>query len=304
LYLTHEVGGGLYAFNVSDAHELWFVGVGTHPVARGIPSVFSDTIYVVDSGGWSELPTLWAFGTQGEDQYLWHAPLPDAQRNFGVPLRVGNTVFTNTGTAGGLSGFDASDGSQQFLQPLEPGYDAWSPAYFSGRIYTFAAGHFRAHDPNTGAIQSQLDLTWTAGENTRAVPVFNANRAFVVAPPTLVAIDPAANAIAWTASEAYTGTPAVSGSLVFAISAGKLVVRDAGSGSLAWSFAGDGQLSYPPVIANRYVYVASDENLYAVDISTHLAVDHKPIGGWLIVANHRLIVAPKDKLVTAYVLSK
>jgi len=51
-------------------------------------------------------------------------------------------------------------------------------------------------------------------------------------------------------------------------------------------------------------YVASDANLYAVDISTHLAVDSEAIGGELSVGRHRLIVAPKDRRVTAYVLSK
>ena len=63
-------------------------------------------------------------------------------------------------------------------------------------------------------------------------------------------------------------------------------------------------LSYPPVIANGDVYVASDANLYAVDIATHLAVDQKPVGGRLIVGNHRLIVAPKSTSVTVCVLSK
>lgn len=160
--------------------------------------------------------------------------------------------------------------------------------------------HALAHPCGTG----QLDLSWTAGEEARAVPVFGANRGFVVSPSSLVAIDPFTNVVAWTASDAYAGTPAVSANSVFAINPGKLVVRDTAGGNLRWTFTGDSQLSYPPVIANGFVYVASDENLYAVDISTHLAVDHKPIGGWLLVANHRLIVAPREKLITAFVLSK
>jgi len=302
LYVTHEQGYGLYAWNVSDGFSRWIADFDHFPRLRGMPAVFSNTVYVVDTEVWGDKHYLWAFDTDGAVR--WRSQLPDFPQNLGAPLRVADTVFTNAGTAGGLYGFSSSDGAQKFLEPMDPSYDSWSAAYFSGRIYTFSAGHFRAHDPTTGAIQNQLDLTWTAGENARAVPVFNSDLAFVITPPDLVAINPALNQVAWSAGDAYSGTPAVSENSVYAISAGQLVVRDATSGSLEWSFTGDAQLSYPPVIANGYVYVASDENLYAVDISTHLAVDHKPLGGWLIVGNHRLIVTPKNKPVTAYVLSK
>jgi len=85
-------------------------------------------------------------------------------------------------------------------------------------------------------------------------------------------------------------------------------VRDVATGGLKWTFAGDGQLSYPPAIADGYVYVSSDENLYAVDVSTHLPSIKNPLEGgcWRVVdrGSHRVIVAPKSKPLTEYVLSK
>ena len=50
-----------------------------------------------------------------------------------------------------------------------------------------------------------------------------------------------------------------------------LNVHDLGSlgiGALLWTFPADGALSFPPVVAGRFVYVASNANVYAVDAAT------------------------------------
>jgi outer membrane protein assembly factor BamB len=64
---------------------------------------------------------------------------------------------------------------------------------------------------------------------------------------------------------------------------------------------GDTSLSYPPVIANGYVYVASAANVYAVKVATHQQVWTASGGGWLALAERRLIVAGSTQL-TAYLL--
>jgi hypothetical protein len=80
--------------------------------------------------------------------------------------------------------------------------------------------------------------------------------------------------------------------------------RDAATGTLAWTFVGDTALSYPPVIANGFVYVASDSHVYAVDISTHKQADQGAFGGWLTISGHRLIVAGADGTLSAYLLTE
>jgi hypothetical protein len=292
----------IQALNVSDGSALWSYDFGAVS-SVGVPSFFANTVYLANGRSISGVPYLWAFdGAQGSTQ--WGAQLSAQWEQYWAPIRVGSVVYTNAGTYGGLYGINASDGSQKFFQSLDQ-YDSWSPAYFSGHIYTFIAGHFRAHDPSTGSVVNQLDVTWNwVGYSMRTAPVFNATRAYVIAPPNLLSIDPTQNQVAWTANGTYSGTPAVSGDSVYGISAGNLVVRDVATGSLKWTFVGDTKLTYPPVIANGFVYVASDANLYAVDISTHLQVDQKAVGGWLIIGSHRLIVAGQDGTLTAYVLSK
>ena len=306
LFVTSDTyfgtGSPIQALNVSDGSALWSYNFGAVS-SLGFPSFFSNTVYLANGKPVTGTAYLWAFDA-AQGSTTWAAALSAQWEDYWAPIRVGSVVYTNAGTYGGLYGMNVSDGSQKFFQSLDQ-YDSWSAAYFSGHIYTFIAGHFRTHDASTGAVQSQLDLAWNwNGYTMNTAPVFNASRAFVIAPPNLVAIDPTQNAVAWTANGTYSGTPAVSGDSVYAISAGNLVVRDAATGSLKWTFVGDTKLSYPPVLANGYAYVASDANLYAVDMATHLQADQKPVGGWLIVGSHRLIVAGQDGTLTAYVLSK
>ncbi len=80
--------------------------------------------------------------------------------------------------------------------------------------------------------------------------------------------------------------------------------RFAQDGSLAWTFSGDGSLKLPPVIAAGYVYVASDKNVYAVNIATHKQAWTAAYGGWLSVASRRLLVASQDGILHAFLMSK
>jgi PQQ-like domain len=150
-----------------------------------------------------------------------------------------------------------------------------------------------------------ITVAWNwAGYSMNTAPVFDDTRAYVISPPNLLAIDPAQAKVVWTANGTYTGTPAVAGGLVYAISAGNLVVRDAVTGTLAWTFVGDTQLKYPPVIANGYVYVASDAHVYAAEIATHTQAFSANVGGWLSISSSRLLVAGADGTLSAFLMSK
>jgi outer membrane protein assembly factor BamB len=217
-------------------------------------------------------------------------------------LRVNDIVYTNGGTYGGLYGIAAADGSQRFFQSLEQ-QDSWSPAYFSGQLFTCVSGHFRKHNLQDGTALSNVQLNANGNISTTTTLVFGPSLAYLIAPPNLVAIDPTQGSTVWTANGTFSGLPAVAGGSVFAISAGNLVARNAQSGALEWTFIGDMALSGAPVIANGIVYTSSAANLYAVDVATHQQVDHQAIGGGLIVGGRRLIVAGAAGKLTAYTLS-
>jgi outer membrane protein assembly factor BamB len=150
---------------------------------------------------------------------------------------------------------------------------------------------------------SNVQLNANGNISTTTTLVFGSSLAYVIAPPNLIAIDPAQGNTVWSANGTFSGLPAVAGSSVFAVSAGNLVARDAQSGALQWTFVGDMALSGAPVIANGVVYTSSAANLYAVDIATHQQLDHEAMGGNLIVGSRRLIVAGPAGKLTAYTLA-
>ena len=76
------------------------------------------------------------------------------------------------------------------------------------------------------------------------------------------------------------------------------------TGSLSWTFVGDTALSHAPVIANGYVYVASDAHVYGVEIATHNQVFTAAVGGWLSISSGRLLVASSDGTLSAFLMSK
>jgi hypothetical protein len=290
----------IYALDVSDGSDLWSYNFGS-VFSVGHPSVFGGSVYLANGKSTSGTPYLWSFDA-GTGNINWTAALSAQWESYWAPILVGDTVYTNAGYGGGLYGIAASDSSETFFIDLDQ-YDSWSPAYFSGNIFTFIAGHFRKHDPSTGAILSTVEVTWNwSGYSMSTAPVFGPSLGYVIAPPNLVAIDPDKSSIAWTANGTFAGTPAVAGGAVYAISAGNLIVRDATTGSLLWTFVGDTALNHPPVVANGYVYVSSDANVYAVSIATHQQVWTDEVGGWLALAARRLVVSGSDKL-TAYLLS-
>jgi hypothetical protein len=66
---------------------------------------------------------------------------------------------------------------------------------------------------------------------------------------------------------------------------------------------GDQNLSYPPAVANGYVYVSSKSNVYAVNIASHVQAWTAPAGGWVTVAAGRVLVAGPDGVLRGFVLS-
>ena len=290
----------IYALNVSDGSDLWSYNFGSVS-SVGAPLVFSGTVYVGNGKPTTGNALLWSIDA-ATGAANWTAPLAAQWETYWAPIRIGDVVYINGGTYGGMYGINALDGSQKFFVSLDQ-YDEWSPAYFGGKVYTFIAGNFRTHDASTGVVSNNVSFNGS-GPGYSMAPVFGSSLAYLIAPPNLLAIDPNSHLAVWTANGTYKGTPAVAGDSVYGISAGNLIVRDAATGALKWTFGGDAALAYPPVLAGNYVYVASDANLYAIDVTTHLQVDHETSGGYLTLGSGRLIVAGADSTVTAYLLSK
>jgi hypothetical protein len=231
---------------------------------------------------------------------VWSQPFDAQWDNYWAPLVVGGRVYFDGGEYGGLYSFDQTSGAQDWYAGEEQ-WDEWSPMFLDDRIYSFTEGNLRAFDPVTGTAIAVATVTWNwTGYSMRTSAVSDGTSIFVIAPPSIYAYPPSLSGPAWTASASYLGQPAVANGVLYALSmsgeasGGLLSALDAASGSVLWTFAGDGVMSYPPVVAGNYVYVASDANVYAVDTSTHEQVWTGTPGGWLSIANGQLYVAAGD----------
>ncbi|MDC0743071.1 MXAN_6577-like cysteine-rich protein [Polyangium mundeleinium] len=291
----------LRALSLADGKELWNHDFGD-VFSVGQPSVASGKVYIQHCNHGADTK-LWQIDA-ATGKVDWAAPFFAQWEHYWAPLVVGNNVYINGGSYGGLYAFSKATANQVFFSDVLEQYDEWSPAYFNGSIFTFVAGKLRAHDAQTGAVQWTTQVTWNwAGWSMRTAPVFGDKMAYVIAPPSLYAIDATTKAIMWTANGSYAGMPAVADGAVYALSGGNLAVRDAVTGAPLWNFAGDGTLAFPPVIAAGHVYVASENNVYAVDIATQQQVWTDTFGGWISIASGKVLIARANGTLAAYDLS-
>jgi outer membrane protein assembly factor BamB len=304
VFATLDVWAGsssLIALHLDDGTPAWSYGFGSI-YTTGHPSVVGGVVYLGNGQGGSG--EMWAFHSLAGTT-VWQATFGAQFEHYFAPLVTTNYVYADTGYGGGLSAFAVSDGSTKFFNSTIGQYDSWSPAQFGGKIFTFIAGYLRAHDPLDGSVSWTTSVTWNwNGYSMNTAPVFDSSQGYIIAPPTLYAIDPSTHQVAWQAGGGYTGTPAVAGGVVFGTSSGNLIARSSTDGSLLWTFSGDGALSYPPVVANGTVYCASNANVYAVSISGHNQVWTAAVGGWLAIASRRLLVATNAGTLHAFLMSK
>jgi len=70
-----------------------------------------------------------------------------------------------------------------------------------------------------------------------------------------------------------------------------LVAYNLYSGAELWRFTADGPLLAAPVVAGKYVYVASTTHTYVLNRQTHRVEWDTPTGGILSIANGYLFIA-------------
>jgi Tol biopolymer transport system component/outer membrane protein assembly factor BamB len=286
------------ALNADSGLELWRYEF-TGKYSLNPPAVGHGAVYVQE-------------GDHGSDSYLfcldlytgqknWQAPFAAQWETYLAPLIVGQGVYVNAGYYGGMYGFDAGTGAQLWFTGLEQ-YADWTPSYADGKLYSWVSGTFREHALATGQTLWGASAGWSwAGYSMNTAPVIDRRTGLVASSVGLSAIDLDTHGVRWSTSGNYNATlPATADGVVYALKDHTLEARQLTDGALLWSFAGDSGLVHAPVVAGRYVYVASDLNTYVIDRETHLPVWQANQGGWLTVANGYLYIAQSGKTINAY----
>ncbi|HLW78806.1 MAG TPA: PQQ-binding-like beta-propeller repeat protein, partial [Terriglobia bacterium] len=305
LYVSEQNGRApgfthLWAMSPDDGHTIWSQAIGKG-VNLGQATVDSGRVYVAESN--SGTTYMYAFDSS-TGALVWSEPFMSQFDDYWAPLVLNGHIYFDGGYAGGLYGLALADGHQLFFNNQLGQFDQWSPLSLGGNVYSFVGGKLRAHDPQSGSVAATATIGGTFPfYSMETAPVSDGTRIYVVAPPSLYAVDPATMTVVWAATGAYSGMAAVSGGVVFAVSGGQLVANDAATGAGRWTFPADAALSYPPVIAGGWVYAASNAHVYAVDVTTGQATWAGGPGGWLSIAKGALYVAQANGTLSAYALS-
>lgn len=300
-YATTFASTSIDALELSDGSTAWSYPLGalSH---TGFPTYANGRVVIVNGRGING-PIPRALAINATDGSLdWLADVAAQFEQYWSPLVVGDTVYSNAGTYGGLQAFDFTLGTTKFFAGVLEQFDRWSPTWSGSDVLTFVGGRLRAHSPSNGSVSWSTTVS-TYPFPSGTYPVVGGGRAYIIASSNLFAIDLATHAVVWTGYGAYSGLPARVDDSVFGFSSGSLVVRNAATGTVVWSFVGDGGLDGAPVIANGFVYVASAKHTYAVDLTTHQQAWTTPVGGSLAIASRRLLIVANDTL-HAYLMSK
>jgi len=282
------------------------------PAANSLnPPTHDRGIVYVQRGNNSGDTQLWALSTT-TGATLWNVPHAAQWEHYLAPLVMGDGVFVNGGSYGGLYGFQQSNGSQRFFRSLQQ-MDQWTPAASpSGELFSFVGGVITRHNDTTGATDWSLNLGWGGfGYSMNRTLAIEDRRAFVIndSPTTvyndedLVAVDLDTHAPLWSVNGQFTGTPAVAQGVVYAISGNLVQARASATGRLLSVFtAATGEsLTGQPVVTEDLVIASSSLRTYLFNRHDRSVVQVLPVGGAVSVADDQILIAnPSTGILSVY----
>lgn len=227
---------------------------------------------------------------------VWKSPFEAQWESYLGPTIAEGRVFINGGQYGGMYAYNAFNGVQQWFTPL-PQFDLWTPAVFEGVAYAFAGGALSAHDVPTGAKlwEKFLPFDYFTYEMKTAPVIDVENRLiFTTSDYHLHAINLDTREIAWTINSTFGISPAFHDGVLYVIRDSMLEARNALTGTLLWKFNGVESLSFPPVLNEEYVFVASVDKVYAVHRATGQYAWNYHHGGYPTLGENMLLVADKS----------
>ncbi len=293
--------GGIIALDTEDGAELWRFELSNKNSIN--PATIVDNRVYFQEGNHSGDTYLFALDLSNGHE-IWRSPFGAQWESYYAPVVADGRVFINGGYYGGMYGFDAAGGSQDWFASL-PQYDSWTPVYSQGVVYSYVAGVFRAHNPANGAVTWSLNLGWDwNGWSMNRIAVVSGDMAYMTVQTqavSLVAVDLINRNEKWRVpNHSFSGTPAVADGKVYALDANVLRVYDSQSGEPLWSYEASSTLTGAPLVTNGNVFIASSSHTWVLDSDLHQVVWEVDRGGWLTIANDDLFIAQPNGVLAAY----
>ncbi len=312
MFVTKDIyfdQAALYALNEVDGSLNWTYAFGSM-ASEGPPAVGNGNVFVptTDPGGHC---VTWAIdATSG--LYQFKMPSTCQWSAYFAPTALDGSVL-QASQAGSVYSYSIFSGGQQWSVPAG-NYDQTTPAADAQYAYQYGAGTLNVFDRTTGATVASIADPFApafSGYSMFSAPMLGATGDAIVFSGggfsgsgwssseqydsrPLVSYNIAGDAIAWRSANAYLTHPAIANGVIYAArnAPATLDALSESDGHILWSWtppAGNTSFHRNTVVTNNLVFVSTDANVYAIDLSTHQAVWEYAQPGMLAISGSSIL---------------
>ena len=304
--------GAVYALNEADGSLNWTYAFG-QMASEGPPAVANGNVLVptTDPG---ERCVVWAIdATLGT--YQFKMPSDCQWSNFFAPTALDGSVL-QTAQYGSVYSYSIFSGGLQWEVPA----GAWdqstaaADARYAYQYGTARGPALKVFDRMTGATVASIADPFASafsGYSMFSAPMLGATGDAIVFSGggfsgraassseqfdsrPLVSYNIAGKTIAWRSANAYLTHPAIANGVIYTArnAPPTLDALSEADGRILWSWtppAGNTSFHRNTVVTNNLVFVSTDANVYAIDLSTHEAVWHYAKPGMLAISGSSIL---------------
>ena len=316
VFVTKDVyfgQGAVYALDENDGSPKWTYAMG--PMASTGPAAFSAGMVYAPSTDPAENCVVWAIeATTG--LYKFKMPSGCQWSSYFAPTVKDGSVL-HTSQAGAIYSFSTGDGSQQWTAAAGA-FDQTTPAGDTRYAYQYGSNgtgaalnvYDRATGGSVASIADPFTTTLSCCSMFSAPMLGSMGNAIVFSgggfsgraassseqfeERILVSYDIARKVYAWRSANAYLAHPAIADGVVYAArnTPPMLDALSEADGRVLWSWplpSGNASFHRNLVVTRNLVFVSTDANVYAVDLSTHKDVWHYPQPGMLAISGNSVL---------------
>jgi hypothetical protein len=288
----------LVSLDAVTGAENWRYTVGSAS-SMNPPTYADGRVYFQNGKGTSTPPSLLTCLDALNGHSLWTQPIAAQWESYYAPTVADGGVWVNGGYYGGMYGFNAATGIQQFFVSLDQ-VDNWTPAYVSGTLYSCLNGNFRAHSSTSGTTLWNVSIDSNISDCSLVVA--GQARAYMATSRGLYCVRLDTHSVSWSQAAVLNGHAALANGMVYCMTnTGDVRAFNAANGKASMTYpTGDTGLIYQPIITNDTLVVASNAKTYLFELYTGRLLQTIPFGGIPSLAGGRLYLAGADGTLRTY----